>query len=107
MNTSSKTTFDAKHENINGQPHSTWTVRRDGEVIGWIEKEADDFGNGFEQEWKVVEYDAQPAEGTNRYFACKDYGSARAALAAAKAWMRGLENVSTRESEEDPQGIAE
>lgn len=65
-------------------------VFRNGEDVGTIEKEVQDVG-GTSFEWRTEGYQVSLYVGEDvedRYFSVKDHGTARKALAAAKAYVR-------------------
>jgi len=63
---------------------------RDGERVGHIEKRSEATWVGSSRSWayRVDEYEAIIYDGDDRLFQVDDYPTPRAALAAAKHWVR-------------------
>ena len=66
------------------------TIFADGVDIGYVEKSVTEIGRGLAFEYRADNY-AVELDGRDdlRNFPVADYDTARKALAAAKAWVRG------------------
>ena len=66
-----------------------WMVEMDGETVGRILSVlAPPHRFAPDNEWRVVEYDVELYNGKRSTMLVKNCGTARKALAAAKAWAR-------------------
>ena len=82
--TTNDVTTEVEHWLDNGQPSSEWTVKANAKAA-WITKESADVG-GTSREWAVTGYVLETDnDSPDQVFATKEYGTARKALAAAKA----------------------
>lgn len=92
-NTQAKLTWTADHTPDNGAPASTWDANdAAGTCVGWIEKEVSEVGTGMAREYRVDAYTVSFADpdrsDEDRTFEVAAHAHARAALAAAKKWLR-------------------